>query len=100
MRGRHAENKNDSFFFQRFYDEISIEQRLLRYLPGYQIEAKELFGEIDVGFFRDYEKRWIEDGLAETVKDPWYMATKMRNFPTIDALPGLGVMGLVLQKPL
>lgn len=90
--------KDDSYFFQRFYDENTIATRLLSHLSGYKVEARELFGEIEDGFFKEHEKRWISGGLKETVKDPWYMATKMQRYSHIGGLTGLGVMGLSIQK--
>ncbi len=93
-----VEQKDGSYFFQRFYDKTAVVERLLNHLLGHSIVASELYGEVEKGFFKDYEKRWVSDGLNETVKDPWLMATKMQRYENINDLAGLGVMGLALQK--
>lgn len=93
-----VEQKNDLYFFQRFYDETAIKKRMLDHLPSHKIEKSELFGEIDKGFFRDYEKRWISDGLKETVRDPWLMVTSMKQYESLESMPGLGVMGVSIVK--
>jgi SAM-dependent methyltransferase len=93
-----VEQNDGSYFFQRYYDETAITERLLGQLKGCNLEVSELFGEIEKGFFKDYEKRWISGGIKETVKDPWLMTTKMKRYAHLCELPGLGVMGLSLQK--
>lgn len=93
-----VKKKGDLYFFQRFYDEKAIAKRLVAHIEGSKLCAAELIGEIKMGFFKNYEKRWINNGLKETVKDPWLMARNMRRFEDINELTGLGVMGLSLQK--
>jgi SAM-dependent methyltransferase len=92
------EEKGDSYFFQRFYDETAIAERLLGHLKSFKIEVTELFGEIDKGFFKNYEKRWISEGLKETVKDPWLMVNGMKQYELLESMPGLGVMGISIVK--
>jgi SAM-dependent methyltransferase len=95
---KNTEQKDDAYFFQRFYDEDTVQERLLNHLPNHKVEKIEIIGEKEQGFFNDYEKRWISRGLKETVKDPWYMARKMQRFDALGAMPGMGIMCISLTK--
>lgn len=92
------EKKEGKYFFQRYYDKDTIGKRLLDNLPEHKIVQQELFGEIQEGFFHEYEKRWISYGLSETVKDPYYMTKFMKKFRSIDDIPGAAVSGITVQK--
>jgi len=93
-----VDQKEGKYFFQRFYDHDTINKRLLSILPGYKTLDKKIFGEIKEGFFQEYEKRWIIKNLSETVKDPYYVSRYMKNYSSIDDLPGIAVMGITLVK--
>ena len=98
MYGLDVEQSAGKYFFQRYYDQESIENRLLSKLTGYEIANREIFGEIEEGFFQNYERRWMDLGLRETVKDPYYMSKHMRYYDSIDNIHGTAVFGITLKK--
>ena len=86
------------FFGSRYYDKAAIESRINKSL-GAQPAKMEIFGERQRGtFFRYREAEW-KRGLPESVKDPFYIATRYRRYSTLDAVPGLAVIGLSFRKP-
>ena len=89
--------KANQYFFQRFYDYNSLRLRFMDSI-GSEPKTIQVFGEKKYGIFFEYEKRWIRDGLKETVKDPWHIVHDYQMFPSIDDLPGMGVCGLIFQK--
>ena len=92
------EETKGEFFFQRYYDDKKIEERLLSSLDNFEIVEKKVFGEITSGFYNEYKKRWEKSGYWETVKDPYYISKHFKYFPGINELNGLGVMGLTIKK--
>lgn len=90
--------KEKDYFFQRVYDEQSIENRILNSLNNYEILSKKIFGEKDSSFYKLYKKRWYEKSYFETVKDPHYISKYFKEFESTDQLPGIGVMGLSIRK--
>jgi len=92
------EESEGKFFFQRYYDDNKIEERLLSSLDNFEIVEKIVFGEITSGFYNEYKKRWEKSGYWETVKDPYYISKHFKYFPGINELNGLGVMGLTIKK--
>ncbi len=92
------EETEGKFFFQRYYDDEKIEERLLSSLYNFEIVEKKVFGEITEGFYDEYKKRWEKSGYWETVKDPYYISKHFKYFPGIQDLTGLGVMGLTIRK--
>jgi predicted SAM-dependent methyltransferase len=89
--------KANQYFFQRLYDYESLK---IRFMESISSEPKtiQVFGEKEYGIFFEYEKRWIQNGLKETVKDPLHIVHDYKFFPSIDDLPGMGVCGLVFEK--
>jgi len=92
------EETKGKFFFQRYYDDKNIEERLLSSLDNFEIVEKKVFGEIINGFYDEYKMRWEKSGYWETVKDPYYISKHFKYFPGIEDLTGLGVMGLTIKK--
>lgn len=92
------EETKGKFFFQRYYDDKKIEERLLSSIDNFEIVEKKVFGEITSGFYDRYKKRWEKSGYWETVKDPYYISKHFKYFPGINELNGLGVMGLTIKK--
>lgn len=89
---------NGKFFFQRYYNDKKIEERLLSSIDNFEIVEKRVFGEITNGFYDSYKKRWVKSGYWETVKDPYYISKNFKYFPDINDLTSLGVMGLTIRK--
>ena len=56
-------------FFQRLYDEQSLEQRIIAH-PGLTLLHKEYFVERRPGDFEHYLREWKSQGLNFTLKDP------------------------------
>ncbi|MHB9149538.1 MAG: class I SAM-dependent methyltransferase [Thermoleophilia bacterium] len=78
------------FFFQRYYDAASIEERLCSPLDGAKIEMS-YFGERTQGFWEAYERSWLDNGIRTTVEDPRLMVDEFRPFREWEAMPGKGV---------
>lgn len=86
------------YFFQRYYDQDSMEGRLLVPigLPGCDLR---FYGERSPGIFANYEKRWIRDGIHVSVEDPRIMANNFSEYPDWARMPGCGVCALRARKP-
>jgi SAM-dependent methyltransferase len=92
------EKTDEKYFFQRFYDEIAIENRVMKLLKNAKIQEFRVYGERKSGFFHRYEERWKKKGLRETVKDPYLMSRHMKEYLAVQELPGIGVAGFCLEK--
>jgi len=87
-----------TYFFQRLYDEAAIHRRLVEPSGGTATRI-EWWGERTPGHFREYESRWIADGDQCTVDDPEEVAREYRTYLTWGDMPGMGVCGIVMDKP-
>ena len=56
------------------------------------------FGEKMPGHYADYERRWIERGLACTIDDPREIVDHYQEFGSWSKMPGMGVCGLMIEK--
>lgn len=56
------------------------------------------FGERQPGWIADYERRWMDTSYYCTVRDPVYVATGFREYPSWEAMPGAGLCGIVIEK--
>ncbi len=95
--GTQAPCPDGSYFFQRIYDEATIKRRLLDPI-GQPATCLRWFGETRRGLYVDYERRWLEQAQACSVDDPREIADHFREFPSWEAMPGMGVCGLVVAK--
>lgn len=66
-------NEKELYFFARFYDEATINSRLLGN-PHLKVVKKEYFVEKKPGWFNHYIATWQKKGLDYVVKDPLLMA--------------------------
>jgi len=89
---------NNEYFFQRIYDDETLRSRLLNQIDNFTILDKEIFGESVPTFYREYEKRWKQNGFSESVKDPFYISKYFKKFNSTDELPGMGVIGIAIRK--
>ena len=87
-----------TYFFQRLYDESAIYRRLIEPSGGTATRL-EWWGERTPGHFRAYERRWIQEGDRCTVDDPEEVAREYRTYRTWEEMPGIGVCGIVMDKP-
>lgn len=90
--------QSDNYFFQRFYDDQKIQERLLSSICNYEIIHKKIFGVNGKEFFSEYKQRWLKYGYWETVKDPYYIVNEFSFFNKIEDLPDIGVIGLTIKK--
>jgi len=88
----------ERYFFQRFYDEAAIQERLIKPL-GVAPARAGWYGETAPGRFSDYIQRWIQNGKTTTLWDPLEMARHYRCYDSWSAMPGAGVCGLLFIKP-
>ncbi len=87
------------FFFARFYDEDAIQERLIDSV-GVQPAVLEWYGETVPGQFNEWEQRVMQRGsLARFVHDPMLAAQDWRRYSDWSAMPGIGICGLVFEKP-
>jgi predicted SAM-dependent methyltransferase len=94
-----AAQSGDKYFFQRVYDESAIRARLLEPI-GQQPVVMRWFGERIQGQYRKYEKRWIAEGPGCSVDDPREISDNYQEFKSWQEMPGHGVCGFMVQKPL
>jgi SAM-dependent methyltransferase len=98
--GTQVESRTDedsAYFFQRYYTEYSIQERLLGPL-GQKPSVVQWFGETHAGRFAAYERRWMREGLNLVVEDPRKLARHYRQFDSWSSMPGKGVCALVIDK--
>lgn len=96
--GLNVQQIKEKFFFQRLYDERSIEERLLNKISDFTILSKEIFGESEAGFYKFYSQRWEKNGFSETVKDPYYISKYFKKLDSFDQIKDSAVIGLTLRK--
>lgn len=85
-----------TYFFQRFYDERSLESRIFSVVG--RPSASAVYGEVEPGYFgRNAEQKMR--GLPYPIwRESYMMGKDFRAFPSIDSLPGEGVVGLEFIK--
>lgn len=86
------------YFFQRWYDEVAIHDRLVRG-SGLTPLAIEWFGECEAGSYEQYRVEWQRDGIRRTVFDPMEIATRYRPYRRFRDMPGMGVCGICFRVP-
>jgi SAM-dependent methyltransferase len=86
------------YFFQRFYDERAIHDRIIASI-GQPPEQIAWFGEKKRGRFHAYIQRWLKEGVSATFDDPLEIAMHYRYYDTHREMPGAGVCGLMFRKP-
>lgn len=96
--GMGNEREDGSYFFQRFYDEQAIYDRLLTHISAKPTTLR-WFGERSPGHFNKYISRWLKYKLRVTVDDPREIADHYQEFACWDEMPGVGVCGIIIDKP-
>lgn len=96
--GLNVQKIKEKFFFQRIYDEKSINERLLNKISDFTILSKEIFGECELGFYNSYSKRWEKNGYRETVKDPYYISKYFKKLDSFNQIKDSAVIGITLRK--
>jgi ubiquinone/menaquinone biosynthesis C-methylase UbiE len=94
-----VKRENQEYFFQRFYDDNAIQERILKNLINHSVQAKEIYGEIHPQFYSEYVKRWQERELKETIKDPYYMVKEFKKISSLNDLTGnIAITCLSIRK--
>jgi SAM-dependent methyltransferase len=101
-RGRYfaggAPDDEEARFFQRWYDEPTLRERLVAPTGG-AVSLMRWFGETTPGRFAEHEAAWQARGHLVTVDDPREIADHYREYPNWDTMPGVGVCGILFEKP-
>jgi SAM-dependent methyltransferase len=87
-----------TYFFQRFYDAQAIQTRLSDAL-GRAPAVVRWFGEKRAGWWKEYRAACDRRGLPWHVADPAEMAKNFGEYDSWDAMPGMGICGLMYEKP-
>lgn len=86
------------WFFQRLYDRAALRDRIISAVGREPVTIR-WFGERDPGSYQAFERRWIAEGLAFAVRAPLEMRDRFREYAAWEAMPGMGVCGLLFVKP-
>lgn len=86
------------YLFQRVYSAPAIHERLLAPIGNPKVSFT-WFGEKVRGHYMAYEKRWISEGLDCIVNDPKEIADHWQSYARWEDMPGHGVCGIVIEKP-
>jgi SAM-dependent methyltransferase len=84
-------------FWQRYYDGKRLDEKIFRVTgpPEHMV----IFGEITNGlFFRNATMKRVLDGRYPFWREPYMMATEYRSYPSLEELPGEGVVFLEFLK--
>ncbi len=95
--GTQVQQVDGRYFFQRIYDRVAIEDRLLTPI-GKRPEIVRWFGEKAAGSYDRYLQRWMKEGIRQTVNDPREIVDQYREYASWEDMPGRGVCGLMLQN--
>lgn len=91
-------SKDSKYFFQRIYDETSINNRLLNSISDFTILDKQIFGETESGYYRMYNEKWKRYGLSETVKDPYHISKSFNYLNSFNDIRESAVIGISIRK--
>jgi SAM-dependent methyltransferase len=99
LYNRKQDSENGKYFFQRYYDSDSIRDRILS-CPGIIEAERQYWAETPAGWFEDYEKKWISEGLKQTSRDPELMSKHFKCTGTVHPADCMGIccMTLIVNK--
>ena len=89
-------NADGTYFFQRFYDASSLRARVFSVLG----EPRQLtvYGEREPGFFGRNAEQKMRGLPYPFWREPYMMGRHFQIYPSIDALPGEGVVAMEFMK--
>ncbi len=90
-------DSNGYVFWQRFYDNAALEARIYHVLG--RPARSTVFGEKKPGTFQRHASRKRSDPGYPFWREPISMGRDYEFFPSVDNLPGEGVIGLEFVKP-
>lgn len=91
------QDENGQVFWQRYYDQSLLEQRIFSVVGTPQRIS--VFGETVAGSFLANATRKRADPHYPYWREPYMVASEYEYFSCVDALPGEGVIGMVFVKP-
>jgi SAM-dependent methyltransferase len=84
------------FFFQRFYDASSLRERVLSILG--EPSQMTVYGESEPGYFGRNAQQKMKGLPYPFWREGYMMGRHFRRYPSIDALPGEGVVALEFAR--
>ncbi len=97
--GLDVTTKEDRYFFQRFYTHTTVRERIIESI-GQEPSRVAWYGEKNANHFHTYIQEWQEQGLKRVIQDASEFSRNYREYETWEAMPGVGVCGLLFEKPL
>jgi hypothetical protein len=97
--GTQPTTEDGRVFSQRNYDASAINDRIFAVVQQTP-SALRWFGETRPGSFAKHEARCIRLGLRQSVLDPKEIVDNWREYESWEDMPGWGVCGIVIDKPL
>jgi hypothetical protein len=85
------------FFFQRFYDPASLRERVFSVLG--EPRQVTVYGEREPGYFGRNAQKKMRGLPYPFWREPYMMGRHFQTYPSIDALPGEGVVALEFYIP-
>lgn len=95
---RNKSTSRGSLFFQRWYDEKMVSDRVLNQLSDAVVQKTCVFGERKKGWYASYEDNWLKYGERITCKDAFYCATKFASLRSLNELKSSGILALNIGK--
>ncbi len=93
-----SESKGDDFFFQRWYDEVSVSERITAALPGMTLTHVEHYGEKTPGWFAAYTRELRQRWSKLSRNDPVLVARHFKRYASLADMPGQGVICMCFVK--
>ena len=90
-------DKDGQIFWQRYYDQTLLEQRIFSVIGAPQ--RLSVFGETVAGTFLANATSKRADPYYPYWREPYMVASEYEYFSSVDELPGEGVIGMVFVKP-
>ena len=86
------------YFFQRWYDQKILDERIFSVIPECKLVGMEVWGETKKGWFCEYAKGLEKKGMSISCRDPILMRTKFQRYNSVDELAWEGIINLYMQK--
>jgi len=95
---RQTPDVSGRFFFQHLYDITAIRKRLLE-PQGIMPTVTRWFGETVPGRLSSFLARWQREGIACSIDSPSEIVRYYREYDTYEKMPGMGICGIMIEKP-
>jgi len=94
--GLSSANGDGFFFFQRYYDQRLLQERIFR-ITG-DPSRLTVYGELRPGCYRENMESRRSDANYPAWREPYMMGKEYGYFESLDDLPGIGVVGMEFVK--